>query len=309
MRVRYTNIVAQCMDTPQRRMFDLRQDGLPEIPLLGWQCYAKARPDLPLHRHSGCLEIHFLERGEQPFQIGDRLYRLRGGDLFVNLPDETHSTGGHPCGPGVMNCILVRLPKRGRGFLGLSANESRLLVDRLLKLPDRQFRANREIKRLFGELIRLHDRPDSILRKSSMRWTAAMLLLNVLDSADRHTRSQASLRMAEVIQAIRERPEAEFCLKDLARRTHLSLPRFKGRFKAETGIPPWQFILHTKVEAAQRRLRNGSRSITQIAMELGFVSSQYFATVFKRVTGITPRAYRQLAPLPGPSTRRDDGQG
>jgi AraC-like DNA-binding protein len=67
--------------------------------------------------------------------------------------------------------------------------------------------------------------------------------------------------------------------------------------------------LQTKIEAAQKRLRAGGDSITQIAMDLGFVSSQYFATVFKRIAGQTPRDYRTSLVSYRPSMRADDGQG
>jgi len=309
MQVRYTNIVAKCMDTPHRRMFDLQHDGLPEIPLLGWLCYSKAKPDLPLHRHAGCMEFHYCERGKQVFQVGSQLYHLQGGDLFFNFPNELHSTGGYPCGPGIIYCLLVKVPKSSHGFLGLSSAESRLLVDRFLQLPDRQFKATRKVKALFDEILYLHDHPDTLLRKPCMQSAMVRLLLAVLDSAVRHTKSRASARMAQVIQTIRGNPQGEYRLEELARQTHLSLARFKGRFKAETGVSPWQFILQTKIEAAQERLRAGNEPITAIALDLGFVSSQYFATVFKRVTGLTPRDYRKNAVARRPSTRKDDGQG
>jgi AraC-like DNA-binding protein len=79
----------------------------------------------------------------------------------------------------------------------------------------------------------------------------------------------------------------------LARQSHLSLSRFKSRFKAETGIPPKQFILQCKIEAARKRLVDGHESIGQIAMDMGFSSSQHFATVFKRLLGESPRACRK----------------
>ena len=108
-----------------------------------------AKPDLPVHRHPGCLEIHFREPGEQAFQVADQLYRLNGGDLFVMCPGELHSTGGFPNAPGVMYWLTVKVPKPGHGMLGLSSAESRSLVHRFLRLPDRQFRAIRTIKPLF----------------------------------------------------------------------------------------------------------------------------------------------------------------
>ena len=114
--------------------------------------------------------------------------------------------------------------------------------------------------------------------------------------------------MAETIAMIRNNPQAEYQLRDLARHAHLSVSRFKSRFKAETGISPWQFILNARIEAAKQRLAAEKESITKIAVDMGFASSQHFATAFKRMMGVTPRAYRQGAVLHGPSIRGDDGQ-
>lgn len=310
MRIRNTDIVANYMDTPHRRMLDLRRMGLPEIALLGWQSYSRAKPDLPVHRHLGCLEFHLCERGNQVFQLGEQRYCLNGGDLFMTLPDEWHSTGGYPCGPGVVYCLIVKTPMPGRGLLGLPAAESRSLVERFYSVADRQFRAVRAVKPLFDELLELYDASDVFLQRSRMRVAMVRLLLAILDSSVRHAaKAKPSQRIAEIVQTIREFPQREYQLDNLARQTHLSLARFKGRFKAEMGMSPWQFILQAKIEAAQERLRMGCEPITQIAMDLGFVSSQYFATVFRRMTGQTPRDYRQNTVPRKPSRRADDGQG
>jgi AraC-like DNA-binding protein len=47
------------------------------------------------------------------------------------------------------------------------------------------------------------------------------------------------------------------------------------------------------VEEAHRRLADTNEDITNIAHNLGFSSSQYFATVFRRETGMTPGEYRE----------------
>jgi AraC-like DNA-binding protein len=66
------------------------------------------------------------------------------------------------------------------------------------------------------------------------------------------------------------------------RRVNLSQPRFNARFKAEVSIPP----------AAQQLLGVHGSTVTQVAMELNFCSSQHFATVFRRYTGHSPRTPR-----------------
>lgn len=97
-------------------------------------------------------------------------------------------------------------------------------------------------------------------------------------------------------------------MDDLARHARLSLSHFKKRFRTETGLSPRQFILRDKIEAAKRILNEQPTSVTHIALDLGFVSSQYFATVFKRITGETPSRYRDRQGRPQPSQRSDDGQ-
>jgi AraC-like DNA-binding protein len=304
------DLVAGYIDTPHRRLCDLREDGLAEVPRLGWYSYSSAQPGIPPHRHSRYLAIYFRDRGEQVFQIDDRLHHLTGGDLLVIAPGEAHSTAGCPCSPGIVYWLNVMVPARGHGFLGLSPADSHCLVRRFLELPDHQFKAMRAIKRLFNELFQLHDDKIAFMRSARMQTAVLRLLFAILDSAaGRTAKSQPSRQMAHLVQTIRECPQAEYRLKDLARCSHLSLTRFKERFKTEIGVSPQHFIVEAKVAAAQDRLRLGREPITQIAIDLGFVSSQYFATVFKRITGQTPRDYRKGAVLRRPSKRSDDGQG
>jgi AraC-like DNA-binding protein len=83
-------------------------------------------------------------------------------------------------------------------------------------------------------------------------------------------------------------------LSDVAQRARLSLPRFKSKFKHEVGIPPADYILRGKIARATQWLRDTDKSVTDIAMRLGFPSSQYFATVFRRYTRHSPRQARTV---------------
>ncbi|MBF0243744.1 MAG: helix-turn-helix transcriptional regulator [Planctomycetes bacterium] len=62
-------------------------------------------------------------------------------------------------------------------------------------------------------------------------------------------------------------------------------------FTAAYGMSPKQYQVLSRIKEAQLMLKNSCFSITAIAMELGFSSSQHFATQFKKVTGTTPRDF------------------
>jgi AraC-like DNA-binding protein len=63
------------------------------------------------------------------------------------------------------------------------------------------------------------------------------------------------------------------------------------------GVAPHEFILRCKMDEAKRLLTHEGRSVTETAMALGFSSSQYFATVFKRFTQQTPVEFCTNGPV------------
>ena len=82
-------------------------------------------------------------------------------------------------------------------------------------------------------------------------------------------------------------------LDSVAVNVGLSPAGLRSRFKAETGYTLHEYLLHRRIEEAVRRLTETKDDITSIAHQLGFSSSQYFATVFRRETGTTPGVYRE----------------
>ncbi len=80
-----------------------------------------------------------------------------------------------------------------------------------------------------------------------------------------------------------------------ARRALAHLPlcyrQLSRLFKAAYGVSPKQYQVAARIREAKRMLAGGDTSITETAMELGFSSSQHFATQFREFTGTTPRAF------------------
>jgi AraC-like DNA-binding protein len=65
------------------------------------------------------------------------------------------------------------------------------------------------------------------------------------------------------------------------------------QFKAATGLTPNDYLVRVRHVAACELLKNTSKSVTAIAMEAGYSSSQYFCRVFRRYSGQTPTAFRR----------------
>ncbi|MBN2293400.1 MAG: AraC family transcriptional regulator [Pirellulales bacterium] len=274
-----------------RRILDFRPLGFRDAVVLGRYSYASAHDRLEDHNHGKMLEICFLESGKQKYTVEGKSYDLVGGDLFVTLPDETHGTGETPEEKGTLFWLLLSVPQARHRYLGLTAVEGRQLFEQFSKLPERQFRAASSIKKTLYNIFSAFD-DDNPLRSINLKNLLLRFLLDVLDSS-RQSRPAASSTIRDVQQYIAANSNKMLSLRQLADVANLSQSRLKARFKAEVGIPPADYIMRHKVEKAKHLLRTSRQNITQIAMGLGFSSTQYFAVTFKRYTGKTPSEYRE----------------
>lgn len=77
----------------------------------------------------------------------------------------------------------------------------------------------------------------------------------------------------------------------VAAKVGMSERRLAERFKAETGHTINDFITLTRMNAAKKLLR-GAKMIYEIAELTGYNTPQYFGSVFKQHTGMTPNDYR-----------------
>jgi AraC-like DNA-binding protein len=76
----------------------------------------------------------------------------------------------------------------------------------------------------------------------------------------------------------------------------LSGSHFSRLIKEKTGRTFTDLMAQYRVDHAKAMLRRTGKSLIQIAMNCGFEDQSYFSRVFKRYTGVTPRAYRGTAP-------------
>ena len=257
---------------------------------LGRYNHTKAEPPLREHRHHRAVEICFLIKGRQTYRVGEEIFRLRGGDVFVTFPDEVHSSGGMPEEKGVLYWMGLTMPAKGHSLLGLPENEGRALARSLLSLHRRHFRGSRRMPKHLDALTRLFHQPGRSLRSCEISNRAVAFLLEVIACERLSAAAQPVRRLDPALDYISKNLGETLAVGDLAKLTGLSEARFKVRFKQEVGVPPAEYVQRTRIEEAERRLAAGSDSITRIAFDLGFSSSQYFATVFRRFTGKSPSA-------------------
>jgi len=277
----------------ERRILDLRPLGFRDVIVLGRYRYTAVHPALEDHSHGKMMEICFLEQGEQTYFVGEERFDLNGGDVFVTYPGEKHGTGPSPEGKGVLYWMLLNMPNAKERFLSLDSAAARQLTNAILKMPARRFKANDSIGRTLRHIFTVYDRNGNPLRKIELQNLLLRLLLDVIEASHKsqHVVTPVILGVQEYVD---RNIDSVFTVRQLARLTGLSETRFKSRFKAETGIPPADYVMRKKIDRAQLLFQSEDVSVTEVAMRLGFSTSHYFATVFRRYTGQTPSQFRKL---------------
>lgn len=266
-------------------------ESLRNLLQLGRYNHSYAKSDLKEHQHRRAIEICYLAKGCQTYRVGGEFFSLRGGDVFVTFPDETHSTGGLPEEKGVLYWMILALPRKGESLLGLAEQEGRALLRSLLNLKLRHFRGSSAMKEHLDAFTRAYFEKGDPLRSCVMANHAVAFLLEVAACARRPWEPRARGSLAPLLSHIHSHLGESLGIPDLAKMAGLSEARFKVRFKEETGVPPAEYVQRARIVEAGRRLSLGREPVTRIAFDLGFSSSQYFATVFKRYTRISPHEW------------------
>jgi AraC-like DNA-binding protein len=92
-----------------------------------------------------------------------------------------------------------------------------------------------------------------------------------------------------------ERSHEQLDLEAMAREVGLSSFHFLRLFANVLGVTPHQYLVRARLQRAARLLVDESRSITEVALEVGFNDVSNFVRTFHRAAGVSPRRFRQAA--------------
>jgi transcriptional regulator GlxA family with amidase domain len=88
----------------------------------------------------------------------------------------------------------------------------------------------------------------------------------------------------------------------LARLVHLSEAHFIRTFRATFGETPHRYLQRRRVERAMFLLRATELSVTEICLDVGFVSLGTFSRTFSEIVGQSPSVYRRHGEAPAVPT-------
>lgn len=135
----------------------------------------------------------------------------------------------------------------------------------------------------------------SIYAESLVNTLVAHLLRHYSSAGERFQLNLGGLpkhKLSRVIEYMDANVESDLTLTEIAEIAKLSPFHFARSFKQATGSTPIQFLTQRRIDLAKRLLVESDLPIVEIGLRAGFKNQSHFTTLFRKVTAMTPKAYR-----------------
>ncbi|RYY56093.1 MAG: AraC family transcriptional regulator [Chitinophagaceae bacterium] len=97
----------------------------------------------------------------------------------------------------------------------------------------------------------------------------------------------------ELEKELRGNLSHQWTVEEMAALVGMGTTLFNERVKVYSGFSPLSYLINIRISEAIKLLKNVEVSLTDIALDTGFYSSQHFSTTFKKLTGYTPSQFRK----------------
>lgn len=267
-------------------------ENLTEFVLLGYDHFTKASP-LSDHVHENDYEFVYIEQGAVTWEVNDETYHTRAQQLFRTWPGERHRARFNFIEPCTIWWMIIKDPIYYSEWFSLKGEELKQF-NQILQQQPRIISTNKTIEETFRRLRTIIEQPESMLLEYQVRHHVLDVLLHLMRSFQT---SIYSTDIRDFTVALTERiksdPTLRLSTEKLAAEFGLSESHFYRVFRETNGISPASYMERVRMDCACHFLQKSSSSITNIALDLGFKTSQHFATVFKKYIGMPPREWRR----------------
>lgn len=256
---------------------------------------------VPLHWHDE-VQLILVTEGCIKFTIDSQEYVLKSGDgIFIN-PEWLHSANNHDGDQGTFICVVF-LPEI------IEIKDSKIFkcyVEPIIRNPSiRGLHLRREVtwqlnilKQIEAVGLLFDEKKDfyelSIKCHICTIWKIILENIDYNLMVDNYVESEKNNRIKVILDDIHNNYNQQITLDSLSSLVNLSRSECSRTFKRYVGTTLFQYITRYRVSRSMELLKTSSKSITEIAHDVGFNGSSYFISTFKKMTKVTPSQYRNL---------------
>lgn len=276
-------------------------DAFPHIIELGSKKINVIQFDSFKKQVAGFLSFYYVVDGRFDWVIDEKRYVLYPGDLAVILPGQ--SFGGEKDFLDIgsvawLHLALEQFERNGKIYMGewsrLSDHESRT-IGRIL------FQNNSPVLSEVKEIGDLFQNVQNEVTNQEIGYVTCVnqfidqlfILIARQLTQQNNSRRDFPQTFLNLEQSLRENLSHQWTLEEMAASVGLGTTAFSEKVKNYTGFSPLNYLINIRITEAIKLLKRPDVHVTDIALDVGFYSSQHFATTFKKLTGYTPSDFRK----------------
>lgn len=242
--------------------------------------------DVPFVEHHAGWNVSYVRRGTFGYRAEGRAFELVAGSLLVGREGDEfvcshdHVEGGDEC---LSFHFAPELAETIGGRSGIWRSGGVPPLPELMVL---------------GELAQAAADGRNGLGLDETGLLLAGRLFEVVSDRKRgpeNARARDRRRAVEAALFLDQYAHEPIDLATTASEASLSPFHFLRLFSAVLGVTPHQYLIRSRLKRAARLLAEPERSITDIALDVGFADLSNFVRTFHRAAGVSPRAFRRAA--------------
>lgn len=246
------------------------------------------------------IRFYYIMEGKFGWCIQNRPYVFFPGDLALILPGQSFGSDDGVLEPGAFTWIEIDLGKNDHGYMqpggwsGLSDSEG-AAIGKMLTLNTnpviaRFNEAGKILKGIHAELF-----GKEIGYQARINHQVAELFIQVTRQMTRqhHPGRDFPKTFLHLEEVLRQNLSHQWTVEEMAALVGLGTTLFTERVKSYSGFSPINYLINIRISEAIKLLKRPDVSVTDIALDTGFYSSQHFSTTFKKLTGYRPSEFRK----------------
>ena len=231
------------------------------------------------------LEINVVYSGCCVMEINQEYVPLKVGDCVVIYPDTLHS-----CMVDVRkNCSIIQLKLIVNIPDDFSTRISLFTEDAVFY----KMTGCENIGSLIENIANCHR---TSVVNTGIEFALAQLYVQLSEKINKlklEKTEETTGVISDIITYLHQHMTEELNIELLAKQYHISSRYIRKCFQKNLEMSCSEYITMLRIANAKEMLWNSGDNITQIALAVGFNSSQYFSRVFLKHTGMTPGEYRE----------------
>jgi AraC-like DNA-binding protein len=247
------------------------------------------------------VRIYYIIDGKFEWIIDGQQFILYPGDLALILPGKRFGGKKDFLDIGTLAWIHLDLEvvqPPGKIVFGdwsnLSESES-LTIGKILSLNNTPVISKlKEAWKILQEMeLEIFNQEIGYQTRVNQLLDALFILIARQSTRQNNSRRDFPQTFMKLEQALRQNLEHQWTVDEMAALVGLGTTAFTEKVKSYTGFSPLNYLINIRISEAIKLLKRQDMNVTDIALSIGFYSSQHFSTTFKKLTGYTPGDFRK----------------